>query len=83
MTYKKRVYSGICTCGHKFEDHHLGVVMNADYREATGESYIAQECEFYGFNETGGLDNVGEPHCFNYRDKDDPEYQPQHPVPTV
>jgi len=60
--------SGICKCGHKWEDHHLCVVMNTDFLEATGESYVPQECEFYGFNETGGLDNEGNDHCRYYRD---------------
>lgn len=54
-TYKKQLYSGICVCGHEADDHHGGVVMNKDYYAQTGESRIAQECEFYGFNETGGL----------------------------
>lgn len=60
--------SGICICGHHWEDHHLGVVMNE--LETTGgrEAYIPQECEAYGFNETGGLDNEGKDHCFGYRD---------------
>ena len=60
--------SGICVCGHKWEDHHLGVVMNSEFREATGESYVPQECEFYGFNEMGGRGPHGEQHCEHYRD---------------
>jgi hypothetical protein len=71
--YRKRIYSGICKCGHKFTDHHLSVVMNQDYFEATGDTYLPGECEFFGFNETGGLDAEGKPHCHNYIDKDVPQ----------
>lgn len=60
--------SGICVCGHSWEDHHLGMVLNDVYFEATGESYVPQECEYYGHNETGGLDAEGKDHCHRYRD---------------
>lgn len=56
--------SGVCRCGHRWDDHHLGIVMNLNYPEP----YIPQECEFYGFNETGGLDAAGQPHCGGYVD---------------
>lgn len=64
--------SGICACGHSWEDHHLGVVMNVDYSVATREFYIPQECEYFGFNERGGLDADGQPHCDTYHDALDP-----------
>ena len=60
--------TGVCVCGHRWDNHHLGIVMNMDYRDATGEGYLPEECEFYGFNETGGLDQDGNPHCDRYRD---------------
>jgi hypothetical protein len=60
--------SGTCTCGHSWREHHLGCVMNAEYFEQTGECYVAQECEHFGWNETGGLDADGKPHCGSYRD---------------
>ena len=60
--------SGICVCGHSWKQHHLGVVMNSDYINATKEGYIAQECEHFGFNEMSGLDADGEYHCGSYRD---------------
>ena len=44
--------------------------MNEDYLRDTGEAYFPQECEFYGFNETGGLDAEGKSHCHTYVDKD-------------
>lgn len=61
--------SGTCNCGHSWEDHHLGVVLNEDYRQQTGEAYIPQECEFFGWNETGGLGADGKDHCHGYRDE--------------
>jgi hypothetical protein len=61
--------SGVCVCGHPWDSHHLGIVMNADYLAQTGESYIAQECEEFGCNEFGGLDADGKPHCGNYVDR--------------
>lgn len=60
--------SGVCICGHTWNDHHLGIVMNPDYVDETQEGYIPQECEFYGWNETGGLDENGQPHCGTYID---------------
>ena len=60
--------SGICQCGHSWEDHHLGIVLNSEYAEATKEGYVPQECEYYGFNEMGGLDEEGSDHCNRYVD---------------
>jgi hypothetical protein len=63
--------SGICVCGHSWEDHHLGIVMNEEYRNDTHEAYLPQECEHFGFNETSGLEFVDGKwvnHCQNYRD---------------
>jgi hypothetical protein len=45
--------------------------MNVDYAEQTGESYVPQECDAFGFNEVGGMKYVnGEwvDHCHGYRD---------------
>jgi len=60
--------SGMCVCGHSWKDHHLGVVLNEEYYAATQEAYVPQECEFFGFDETGGLDAEGKEHCQRYRD---------------
>ena len=60
--------SGICVCGHKWDDHHLGIVLNPDYSDQTQEGYLPGECEAHGFNETGGLGPDGEYHCFCYHD---------------
>lgn len=72
----KIIYSGICVCGHKWDEHHLGMVVNAEaFQQCVDMNhppYIPQECEFFGCNEDGGLDQNGKPHCFGYLDKDDP-----------
>ena len=60
--------TGVCKCGHRWDEHHLGMVARQDYVDATGEIYIAQECEFYGSTEMGGLDAYGNPHCGCYED---------------
>lgn len=63
--------SGICTCGHAWNRHHLGMVMNVAYANDTREEYVPQECEAYGFNEAGGLKFDGEEwvdHCRSYQD---------------
>ena len=63
--------TGICRCGCPWHSHHLGIVMNQDYLDQTGEAYIAQECETYGCNQEGGLGPNGEPHCGHYVDAGD------------
>jgi hypothetical protein len=67
--------TGICKCDCSWEDHHLGMVMNEEYVNATGEAYIAQECTKYGFNEVGGMKynkktKEWEDHCYGYKDKE-------------
>ena len=76
---RKAIYSGpersgVCVCGHPWNEHHLSVVMRADRVMTDGgrEGYIPEECEFYGFNENGGLDLDGNEHCRGYRDTLDP-----------
>lgn len=68
--------TGVCKCGHPWQDHHLGIVMNETYFKETGEVYVPQECEAYGFNELGGLQFVGGQwvdHCHNYVDSSLPD----------
>jgi hypothetical protein len=64
--------SGICVCGHPWDEHHLGIVMNNEYYDATHEAYVPEECEHYGFNEMGGRmpmpDGRWVDHCQSYRD---------------
>lgn len=65
--------SGICVCGCRWDKHHLGMVAKQEYVDQTGEVYIAQECESFGFNEVGGMafdeeTQTWEVHCFGYLD---------------
>ena len=63
--------SGMCKCGHHWQDHHLGMVVKQEYIDATNEYYIPQECGVFGFNEMGGLDENGDPHCYGYVDSEE------------
>jgi hypothetical protein len=71
--YKKNYYSGICLCGHSWENHHLSMVASLDYIKVTNEGTIPGECLRFGCNETGGLDENGDDHCFGYVDKGHPD----------
>jgi len=73
VTNYKRVYSGkhrsgICVCGHSHEDHHGQMVMNPVYYRKTKEYRYPEECEYYGCNEDGGMDDEGQYHCGQYKD---------------
>lgn len=78
MKWKWMIISGTCKCGHSWEDHHLGCIMNPRTLEELRKinpdhpPYLPQECEYYGCNEDGGLDSEGNKHCFGYIDKDAP-----------
>jgi len=67
--------SGICKCGHPWDQHHLGIVANIECLKQTKEEYVPQECEHYGCNELGGMmpdpkNKNGEwiYHCGGYED---------------
>lgn len=69
-TVRKAIYSGpnrsgVCVCGHKWDEHHLAMVLRPEAIETDGgpEAYIPQECEHFGFDEMGGLDHEGNPNC--------------------
>jgi hypothetical protein len=68
------IITGTCVCGHSWEDHHLGMIMNAElwaWLQATYPNhppYVPQECEAYGSNEAGGLDPEGNDHCHFYKE---------------
>lgn len=53
----------MCVCGHKAEDHHRSWFRNG------GE--LIEECEFEGYNETGGmmqdLEGKWVEHCQGFR----------------
>lgn len=61
--------TGVCRCGHSWEDHHTSAVLSEEYIDITGEVYFPEECEYFGANEAGGLDEKGMAHCFAYRDE--------------
>lgn len=68
--------SGICICGCRWDEHHLGMVINRKYFEETKEAYVPDECCRYGFNEVGGMKfnqetEQWEDHCHGYRDNMD------------
>lgn len=70
-TYHWTIISGICKCGHSWEDHHLNIIMNEDTLKELPKDhppYFPEECEAYGSNEMGGLDEHGNDHCQQYRD---------------
>lgn len=81
------INSGICKCGCDWQDHHLGMIVNADAWAAiekwckennrTYPPYVPQECDHYGFNEYGGMrynkeTDEYEDHCHGYEDVDGP-----------
>jgi hypothetical protein len=53
--------SGVCRCGHSWEDHHTSAVMSYSYLCDTHEYYIPEECEEEGCEceryEDKGVDN--------------------------
>jgi hypothetical protein len=70
--YRQIIYSGTCLCGHAWDGHHLGVVMAPEAAAVMGP-YLPQECEHFGFDETGGLDASGDLHCQRFVDAADPD----------
>lgn len=53
--------SGRCECGHKWSDHHLGVLS----RPTSDEFYLPQACAFNQFEGMGDEDSCV---CSTYRD---------------
>lgn len=52
----------LCVCGHKLEDHHRSWFRNG--------GMIVEECEFEGYNETGGMMYIAGKwleHCKKFR----------------
>ena len=76
VNFKPYIVSGMCVCGHSWEDHHLGVIMNEDYIDFLKKNfpdhpgYLPQECEYFGSNEQGGKDSEGNEHCWQYEDSE-------------
>ena len=71
--YRKRVYSGICLCGHREDQHWRGLIARKEAYEIMGP-YLHGACLALGCNEFEGMDaKTGEGHCYNYVDKEDPD----------
>ena len=69
--YRWQIISGICRCGHSWEDHHGNIIMNQDTISnlpIDHPSILPGECEANGFHEFN--DN----HCHQYIDKDNKEF---------
>jgi hypothetical protein len=84
QSYIPKIKTGVCKCGHMWDDHHLGVVMNSDalkvHKEHGAPPYVPQECEMYGWNEVGG--KMYDPdterwvdHCHQYEEDTNAEDQ--------
>ena len=71
-------YNSLCKCGHTVEDHHNPLICKTNNFPIDTTKYCAEnrkdfphahgeECEYYGFNEMGGLikiENEWVAHCF-------------------
>lgn len=69
---RRIVYSGMCICGHSYNQHHLMMCATQEAADAVGAPSVPGACLAYGCNEMEGLDKDGNPHCFQYVDVDDP-----------
>jgi len=49
------------------------MVMNLEAIRENNEGTVPGECLFFGSNETGGLDEHGEDHCYGYVDRGNPD----------
>lgn len=70
--WHKVIYSGRCMCGHLYHNHHCCCVLNPEAAKILGD-VVPDECDFYGCNEDGGLDENGDYHCGKYVDIDEPD----------
>lgn len=55
----------VCICGHSASDHHISWFP--------GGGQMIEECEAYGSNESGGLDDNNRSHCFIFRKQESHE----------
>lgn len=70
---RKRIYSGVCLCGHKVESHHLGCIVRQEVIDEIGECVVPGSCLYFGCNELEGLDEEGNEHCWSYVDAENPD----------
>lgn len=83
MIFKPYILSGICVCGHRWDQHHLHLIVNTKVLDFIKKNYpshppyVPGGCEFYGFNENEGMmphDEEGwAVHCRSYLDTHDNE----------
>lgn len=73
MASTMKSLSLICHCGHAYDDHD-----NSGFVEGK-----APECEFYGFNEEGGLDEHGTIHCLCHVDGTLPDIPRRTQIPKA
>ena len=69
-------FTGTCRCGHRLEAHHNGGWLSAAYLATMPQGtrpLFGDECEYYGFNEEGGLGPDLRVHCLRYVDRGDPD----------
>ena len=58
-----KTFSDKCKCGHSFEDHHHGVVVNPSALERQGRSHenieglLGEECEHDQYHDKAHCDN--------------------------
>jgi hypothetical protein len=70
---KKAEFTGICVCGHKWEEHHISCILNAEALENMRQSFrsvdgcLGDECEATQFE--GFQFKKPECHCSMYWDK--------------
>ena len=69
---KPIVYSGMCLCGHSVSSHHCCCVMDPYAAKVLGD-VVPDECNHFGSNELGGLDEAGELHCAGFVDQTNPD----------
>lgn len=60
----------MCECGHFEADHHISWFMASEYFPKGGK--LVEECEFWGFNERGGMeyhaDGTWTGHCDRFKE---------------
>lgn len=72
---RRRIYSGMCICGHKVSAHHCYIIVSPEVVEETQSQVSPGGCCAYGSNEYEGLGPDEEDHCGNYVDVGDPNLQ--------
>lgn len=76
-TYSGPGKTGMCVCGHRWDQHHLHIIMDCAIMDARKEGYIIGQCLAHGHNEAAGMmwndEDEMVDHCHEYRDTGDLE----------